>query len=726
MANVQLPTGETIAMPDNPTPQDISDFQQVLNISQRRAVAQTPETTSGPAGFANGLAELAGKGLLSIPYMAGHAVNDMSDMLHGRPQGATPDGDILKTLHPDLSPNALQVAQSIGATKAGQTAQDVYHAAQTAEPELTRAVGDVASVTPAGEALSAAGGVVKDAGAAVARQVGSAIDAVKPGAGLNASGLAPQDQIVARRLANDKTVTQAATQQNQQVGNAIAGRVAGTNLGDPEAPSRLAMAREPANAVYNRIATQMPTAPLTADADTAAAIQSAGSGGAVTRGSPNSRADIADMKTALLNGNPISGQKLVDTSRSLRRDGFAGRNSADPDQQHLGDAKIDMANALDDHIERNLPQGADVSPEQFQQARVALAQSHTVEGLLTPGGNVNLQELARLHRDHPNLLTGDLRDLANFAGQNPLVTRPADGMLAPDAIKDLKNSVSIVHPVSTLLNGIGGGTLARRIVSDSGAAERINPLPPRPLQGFDRLDPLRNGLDGGQGPAVEPLQRDLLDQLKGGSPHLSSSPIAPGTPTNGTLEPPPGTAFEPHQRDFFGGADQVPPPGSVPAAPAAGPAPPRGPGPGYIPPPAAPVGLGVGEGKASPAKSKVKSGPTDYGRNLVESPPSADLGDLLGVGEGKASPVKSPAKSGPSNYADLATEQPAAAPVGLGVGEGKASPVKSPAKGGAPAREPDPAITLSVGEGKASPGASRVKSGPSDYAKNLGDLFKAP
>jgi len=398
------------------------------------------------------------------------------------------------------------------------------------------------------------------AGRAVLRGAGDLFEGLGAGAGLNEMGMAPQEQIVARRLANDKTVTQAATQRNQQIGNAIAGRVIGTNLGDAEAPSRVIAARAPANSVYDRMGAQLPTQPLENDQQLVDAINAAGQGGSKTRGTPASQQAIAAMRAQLLDGQPTDGPTLVQTQRSLRNDGRAGLNSTDPDAQHLGQAKIDIANALDGYFERNLPANAEVSQEQLAQARTALAQSHTVQDLLTPSGNIDLHALAKLHLDNPQMLTGPLRDLANFAGENPLVTRAADSILPADAIKDLRGSISPIHPLGAVMNGFGGAALARRILGAGRTAEDVaatNPLPPQPIGGagtFDPIHPLSRGLAPTPGQVGPPVQRQIEAPLR----DLTNQPPRPGL----DLEPPPGTAFEPNQpalatgaptqRSFFG------------------------------------------------------------------------------------------------------------------------------------------------------------------------------
>lgn len=89
---------------------------------------------------------------------------------------------------------------------------------------------------------------------------------------------------------------------------------------------------------------------------------------------------------------------------------------------------------------------------------------------------------------------------------------------------------------------------------------------------------------------------------------------------------------------------------------------------GIEPEPEAPVGLGTGEGVASPGKSRVKSGKSGYG-DIVDNDYSGTSGERydetikgkigpapeelefgLGTGEGKASKTGRAARSGPSDY----------------------------------------------------------------------------
>jgi hypothetical protein len=117
---------------------------------------KTGEITDGPIGFINGVAGLAGKGILNIPYAAASGVQDLYRMATGG-DAKTPDSGVVDALHFPLSENEKNVAESVSGTNAGKVVSNVKKAAtQVVNEDLPipepakRVVKDVAAIAPLG------------------------------------------------------------------------------------------------------------------------------------------------------------------------------------------------------------------------------------------------------------------------------------------------------------------------------------------------------------------------------------------------------------------------------------------------------------------------------------------------------------------------------------------------------------------------------------------------
>lgn len=287
---------------------------------------------------------------------------------------------------------------------------------------------------------------------------------------------------IARNVAGD-SAQPAVTAHNQATAEPALGAQAGVPLGKPVNAQTLKDARAAPNSVYARAENSIPTGPLSPNA--AQMVNSVGGDDLVVR-SPNTQALIDAQKTRLLSGD-LTGPQVVNTQRTLRFNGFKGLNSLDPEQQTVGKAQIAFSDALHQHMLDTIPEDAPVSAAQLNQARTALAQNHTVEGLIAKGGNLDLQKLAKLHRESPELLTGPLREVAQFASDHPEVTslpsnaerfNPA-GVARDIASIDLKSPASYLQPFF-------GAAARRRLtgatkfpeVPVTGLAGEFDPLPP--------------------------------------------------------------------------------------------------------------------------------------------------------------------------------------------------------------------------------------------------------
>jgi hypothetical protein len=123
--------------------------------------------------------------------------------------------------------------------------------------------------------------------------------------------------------------------------------------------------------------------------------------------------------------------------------------------KELGKASREVANALEDQIERNLTAAGDEGAEMlgaFRAARQLMAKTHTVESAIRAGsGNVNAASIAReLQKGRP--LTGELETVGRFANTFQRAAQPPQVVAGP-AVHNLKSGLS------ALMAGGGGVAL---------------------------------------------------------------------------------------------------------------------------------------------------------------------------------------------------------------------------------------------------------------------------
>ena len=285
----------------------------------------------------------------------------------------------------------------------------------------------------------------------------------------------------------------------------------------------LADARRAPGDVYDRVGKALPTSGL--DADAQAAIQQAGSpaAGRMSKGSPQAQAQIDDLKAQLLDPNrTFTGQQFINEVRGLRQEGFTNVSSDDVSNQQLGRAQLAMSRAIEDHIGRNIPSNADVTLQQFQDARKTLAKNFTVQNALR-GGDVDLKALARAQRADPGVLDGGMKLLADFGDAHPEVAAlpsEATRYSPPSATRDLAD-ISLKDPASWVRPALGN--LARRVlVGDPEEAiaqanqafpardpGSFSPPPPAPRPKFGGYLPAPAAVNAGGGASTANTLRDL-------------------------------------------------------------------------------------------------------------------------------------------------------------------------------------------------------------------------
>lgn len=431
-----------------------------------------------------GAADTIGTGILNIPHELMSGAHDLISRITGNgPNTKAP-------LEAHLSQPGKDFTQ--GLSQILPTRNDLPNQPDdTSIPEFSEGTkkvlepvtamgGDVLKMLPAiGAAKSAAG------------LGGKILDAALPSPKTTEAGLVTQNQNPMRAAVAGPSGTTQRTLQNQPVANKIAANDIAHPTDVPMTPQSVQDARAPANAVYNRAANALPDMALTADKQTAAAIDSAGSGGRISTGTPQAQAMIAKLKGDLLNGQPVTGDQTVKELSGLRQDAYANIGSEDVDKRTLGKAQLDMANALEDHIARNLPANAPVSLDQLKAARVLLAKNSTVAGALK-GNDIDMAALARIHQDNPGLMTDGLGHVGKFASENPTVSGLANRIpdtSKPGFVNDLRD-VSLTKP-SSLLQPIVGG-VGRRIIAGSAQRNMAAADAAFPARGTADLAPLPN------------------------------------------------------------------------------------------------------------------------------------------------------------------------------------------------------------------------------------------
>lgn len=480
------------------------------------ALSGASKLATGAVGGVLGLVNrLVAAGNGGDPEMASQVTKEFVNKHFGYDTQTPVGRQIGQTTQQTLAPVGTLMDAAGGAIEKGGEALGV----PTSETQAgLHELGELATAVPAASALKT--------GADASLAAEAAQTAAKTANPFEQLGLKTSvDHPVARAVAGSSG-REALGLQNQQVGNTVAGAQAGVVPGTPIDYQPLEDARAAPNAVYGRVAAALPTGPLSPNAQ--AAIQAVGSGAnRITAGSQNVQDTIQGLKDSLLDahGN-FSGDQVINESRGLRQEGGVGVASDDVDQQAIGHAKLQMAKALETHVVDSLPADAPVTLDQFQQARTALAKNYAVQSALK-GNDVDLQSLGRIQRADPDLMTGDLQTLGDFANKHPEVsTLPSAGTRysPPGLGKDL-GSVNIINPrtwVQPLL-----GALARRSMTGA-PGEAAAAAASRPVSGLgDQFAPIDRtpqpppGLTAGPmgapaAPAGPPGQIPLADVLSHG------------------------------------------------------------------------------------------------------------------------------------------------------------------------------------------------------------------
>lgn len=524
-----------------------------------------PVAAAAPMTVGHGLAgaaEIAGAGVANIPGGAINAVHDIYQRIAHGDSNAQP---VVPSIHPGQAGHDL--VQAVANSAPGQAIGSAAHAADSALGNFSPTLQDVVHQT--GSVLGDVGAIAPVAAPLIkgVTALRAASTAAEETPGFSMGFRNGEHAPIAKFVAGDSGQPTLKVN-NQQAGNHVFLSEAGVAPGNKPDAEAFAAGREPANSVYNRAAASVPTGPLTPGATSG--IKAAGTEGVrMSKGSPDAAAAVQKLQEQLLApGKDWTGDQVVNEIRGLRQEGYARITSEDPDSAALGRAQLDMSHALEQHITDTLPTNAPVSAAQLQQARIALAKNHTVESAMA-GDDVDLAKLGRVANKNRDLMTGPMKDAADFINNNQAVIGlPGKMYEKPGMGADLHKAgdKTILSPnawVSALGNIFGARPFARGRLT-GGARQDI---PVTGLGGeFGEL-PLSH-LTPPEGNVGTPHQPDLgaLPQGLGsrGSLDLAPSlgdlgmqqrplgdfPQGPGARPQLGLELSPGSAYGAHQPDL--------------------------------------------------------------------------------------------------------------------------------------------------------------------------------
>jgi len=338
-----------------------------------------------------------------------------------------------------------------------------------------------------------------------------------------------------------KTAGPALDIQNQRVAQSVLGADAGVPHTSPVNASTLETAREAPGRVIDAGYDQVQPGPLSPAANQQ--VLAARGAPTITKPTPNVANAINDIESSLTDPQgQFTGPQLRATRNSLNSDAQAGAGSDDADTRAIAAYKRRVVSALDQHVVDSTPPGAPVTADQLQNARSTLAKNYTLQDLIGKGGDIDLQKLAAMHRDSPNLFTGPTRTVAQFASDHPEVTgsiSDANRISPPSVLGDV-SKISLADPRSWVQPALG---IAGRRLLTGPRGEAIGRAMQSPVTGlggeFDIKPPTDLPMSPPPGNTGGPAQHSL--PLGAGSGRVSfptggmtaSPPSAPAAPPAG-------------------------------------------------------------------------------------------------------------------------------------------------------------------------------------------------
>lgn len=281
-------------------------------------------------------------------------------------------------------------------------------------------------------------------------------------------------------LAGKLSTAQNASARNAPVTNELARKAIGaTEL----TPAGLAQVRARANSAYDALGQ---SAPFQADDIFKSALDRAGATtSAMRQNFPELVNDEVDNLVAgLKSRGQFEAQPTIEAIKQFRFSGSTNKASLDPTKKALGSAQMKVAAALEDLIERNLQAaGAPELLNSFRSARQTLAKVYDVEKALNlASGNVDAKKLAQLaKKGRP--LTGELKQIADFAAQFPKAAQAVEGMGSLPGVSPLDFAATMGISGATanpmFMAGVLARPAARRAALSNTVQNRLAKLPRR-------------------------------------------------------------------------------------------------------------------------------------------------------------------------------------------------------------------------------------------------------
>jgi hypothetical protein len=434
----------------------------------KRALTVEPESAAGKAGqeyvgaLAKPIGELAGKPaawLKAHGYpIAAQGLTAAEDVLGGGElaTGAKATRALVRT-GAQAARTGAQAARS-GARVAGETAVAGAQRARAALPAAVReGAGRIAAKGEERAAVRAAEEAPKQDKVAAARSLGikippSEVTGAPAGKVLEGAGGKIQTE-------------QAFSRANAKVLNRKAGAEIGLSERQSLTPANIERAKQKAFTVYDRV---KKAGRITLDGTYREALgkvkeRTAGA----AEDFPEDTNELIDKEIAKFDRPSADASSMLEKIKSLRS--RAGRNMQSPDAEkfELGIAQKKIATAMEEAIERAVPDKGLIAD--FRAARQQLAKIYNVEEALGPSGNVNAAVLARqLKRGVP--LSGNLKAIAELYGEFPRVLRSVDalgGHAAFSALDYLVGGVEAAanpHAALRIVGALAGRPLARGII----------------------------------------------------------------------------------------------------------------------------------------------------------------------------------------------------------------------------------------------------------------------
>lgn len=282
-------------------------------------------------------------------------------------------------------------------------------------------------------------------------------------------------------FAGKASVAQAASIKNQVVTDNLARKALKLPPDAELTPKTMAESRGPANDVYEQVKS---AGPITVDPQYHADLDRLTStSGRIQKDLPNfstgAQAQIKELTDSLRPENgKLDSETAVEVSKGLRYEAnsnfSASARMGDPKLKALGQAQQKAAAAVEDQVERHLiSSGQPDLAGQWDDARIHIAKTYSVQNALDGAGHVDAQKLGKqLIKGKP--LSDELETAANFANAFPKAARvlpgkeSMPGMSPLDVYGSVATSFASGSPLPLLL---GPGRMAARKLALSKALQ---------------------------------------------------------------------------------------------------------------------------------------------------------------------------------------------------------------------------------------------------------------